>query len=318
MPANLPRPTASRPSRSSTSLPTRRTPTGPTGWCWLRGRQAAHRRRAVRHRQIQAAACAARWSSCSGTDAGLHHDQSGPRRSAARRPRRKPASGAVAVFDAAGKSVLSIGDVDAAGIPALGGEGDPGAAAGRKRRGRSLSASATRNWRWPAPRIRGEPEHVALAADMLAQGGAGRQRARMRRALAVEPGSDRRAGARAAAGRRRCTTIAPESMPASCAAAGICGIDHPGYVGAGPSLPGDGAPRDGGGDRRRARRAQSRHRRLLDPDLCRAAEESGDRLCQDGDRQGPVGRSRGGGEAAVRRLHGRTVLRRRHRAADTG
>ena len=41
-----------------------------------------------------------------------------------------------------------------------------------------------------------------------------------------------RAGALAAAGRRRCTTIARESIPASCAPAGICRINHPGYVGA--------------------------------------------------------------------------------------
>ena len=82
-----------------------------------------------------------------------------------------------------GKVVLEIGDIGAAGLPALGGQGDPGAAAGRERRGRRAMASATENWRWPAPRI---PASRACRAGggRCSQSRARRARAGMRRALA--------------------------------------------------------------------------------------------------------------------------------------
>ena len=51
----------------------------------------------------------------------------------------------------------------ATGVSALGGQGDPGAAAGRERRGGSIRPHATRNWRSPAPPIPASPAHVALA-----------------------------------------------------------------------------------------------------------------------------------------------------------
>ena len=218
--------------------------------------------------------------------------------------------GSVAVFDAAGKPVLAIGDVEQPVFPRSAVKAiqalplvESGAADHYGFGDRELALACASH--------SGEPEHVALATGMLAKAVAGRQRARMRRALAVEPGSDRRAGALGEDAVGTAQQLLgkalrlPVRLPASAhQSSRLCRRRS--------SLPGDGAPGDGRGHRRRAWRAQSRHRRLLDPDLRRAAQKSGDGLCQDGDRQRPFGRSRERGEAAVRCLHGRAVLRRRN------
>ena len=141
-----------------------------------------------------------------------------------------------------------------AGVPALGGQGDPGAAAGRKRRGGSLRLR--RQGTGAGLRLAfGRAGACRAGGRHAGAGRPGRQRARMRRALAVDPRRDRRAGALAAA--------APTALHNNCSG------KHSGFLCALPasrhrssrlcrrraSLPGDGARGDGGGDRRRARRA---------------------------------------------------------------
>ena len=193
--------------------------------------------------------------------------------------------GSVAVFDADGKSVLSIGDVDAAGLPALGGEGDPGPAAGRKRRGRALSASATANWRWPAPRIRASRRMWRLATDMLA-----RPRWTAARSNAARTG--RRTRRRPSRWRARAARRSALHNNCSGKHSGfLCACRHLRHQ---PSrlcrrrhrLSGDGARRASPRSPAPAWRAQPRHRRLLDPDLRGAAQKPGDGLCQNGHRHG--------------------------------
>ena len=60
-------------------------------------------------------------------------------------------------------------------------------------------------------------------------------------------------------------------------------LNHRGYVGCRPSAPGDDPRGDGGRDRRSTSMPATADRRLLDPDLCGAAEEPRHRLCEDGD-----------------------------------
>ena len=157
--------------------------------------------------------------------------QSRPRRSAARRPCRKPASRCRRGV----RRCRQGGALDRrrrrAGIPALGGQGDPGPAAGRKRRGRSLRLR--RQGIGAGLRLAfGRAGACGAGERHAGEGGARRQRARMRRALAVEPGCDHRAGALAAA--------APSALHNNCSgkhSGFLCGcrhlrINHPGYVGA--------------------------------------------------------------------------------------
>ena len=83
--------------------------------------------------------------------------------------------GAVAVLDANGKADARDRRHRPPRLSALGGEGDPGAAAGRERRRRRATASATGELALACASHSGEPRHVADRA-----GDAGRGRARCR------------------------------------------------------------------------------------------------------------------------------------------
>ena len=93
----------------------------------------------------------------------------------------------------------------------------------------------------------------------------------------------RRGGARELAARRadrrpRCTTTAPASMPASSASPAASTRSRAGYVPPEHRGAARGECRDRRAHRRRPSGESSRHRRLLDPDLCRAAAGHGARL----------------------------------------
>ena len=137
--------------------------------------------------------------------------------------------GAVAVVDADGKTALCAGRRRGAGLSALGGEGDPGAAAGRKRSGGRLrlrrprtGAGAGLAWR-RAGACRRRRGHARGHRSR-------RDGARMRhaRAVALKSGG----GARSARGEApgRSTTTAPASTRTSWRWRGISAIDHRGYV----------------------------------------------------------------------------------------
>ena len=144
----------------------------------------------------------------------------------------------------------------AAGVSALGGEGDPGAAAGRDAARPTPMASATGNWRWPAPPIPARPMHAELAASMLAQRRARRYGAGMRQRTGRST-TMRLWRSRARAGSRtRCTTIARASIRGFLCTCVPCGHRPPGLCRRRPSVPGDGARDHAGGDGRRARRRQ--------------------------------------------------------------
>ena len=221
--------------------------------------------------------------------------------------------GAVAVVDARGKKVLALGDIEAAGLSALGREGDPGAAAGGSGRGRRV--------RFPRPR--------AGARAGLAWRRAGACGGRRRHAFGDRPRRDgarmRRARALARALRRRADPPRQGAEPAPQQllrqAREFSGARAPSrhrpsrLCRRRASGAGDGARGAVEPDRRAARSGELRHRRLLDPDLCGAAVEP---------RAGLRPASRTGiGLAARARRRGatdlpggrrRAVLRRRHRA----
>ena len=204
----------------------------------------------------------------------------------------------------------------AAGVSALGGQGDPGAAAGRDGRGRRLwlrQPGTGAGLRLPYRR-----------GDAYRAGGldAGARRARRDGA-----GMRQRTG--------RSTTMPLSRWRARAGADALCnncsgkhsgflctcvheGIDHQGYVAAGhpfqemvretmQEVTGAVHDADNRGDRR-----------LLDPDLRGAADEPGAGLCPHGDRGGACARTRQGGKATARRLHGRAAARRRHRQGRHG
>ena len=146
----------------------------------------------------------------------------------------------------------------------------------------------------------GEPAHVALAA---VDAGAGRRWTSSALECGahwpIEPGRDGRAGALGQDRRRRCTTIARASIPASCAPAGISGIDHRGYVGADhpyQEMIREAMEEVTGADARRA------EQRGIDgcsiPTYAVPLRNLATRLCQDGDRRAafrPIARRRQSG-----------------------
>ena len=157
--------------------------------------------------------------------------------------------GAVAVFDGDGKPVLEIGDTAQAGVSALRGQGDPGAAAGRNAALPMPTASATANWRWPAPRIP-----------------ASRRMSNWRRRCWPRPGSTSRRSNAARIGRPAMTRRialaraggSPNALHNNCSgkhSGFLCtcvhaGIAHQRLRQGRPCLSGDGARRHAGGDRR--------------------------------------------------------------------
>ena len=222
--------------------------------------------------------------------------------------------GAVAVVDANGKALLEIGDiarpvfprsavkaiqalplVESGAADALG-FGDRELALACASHGGEPGMSRWRPPCWPAP--------------------AWTRGAGMRRALADRPRRDDRAGARRAVADGAAQQLfrqafrLPLHLPAHrawrIAAMSGSSIRIQATI---REVMEDvtGAPHDA---------ENSAHRRLLDPDLCGADQQPCARLRQDGDGRAAVGGAGEGGEAAVFRLHGRAVLRRRTGAAD--
>ena len=212
-------------------------------------------------------------------------EQSRPGRSAARRPRRKRAPRRRRCGRCGGKAVLDIGDIDAAGVS----RAPPSRRSRRCRWSRAARrtpmASATSELALACASHAGEPAHVD-AGERDAGAGPGWTSSRSNAARIGRRTRRRRSRWRApAASRRRCTTTARASIPASCAPAAHLGIDHRGYVDAGH--PSQELVREAmeevtgaahGDGNRASTAARSR------PMPCRS--EPGARLCADGDRRG--------------------------------
>ena len=125
--------------------------------------------------------------------------------------------GAVAVVDADGGVVQSLGDIGRPVFPRSAVKAHAGAAARSRAAPPSASASPMRSWFSPARPIRGEARASRGGRRAAGQSGTRRRRPRMRRPLAARrrcrPGA---LGIRTD-GRRHSTTIAPASMRASSA-----------------------------------------------------------------------------------------------------
>ena len=200
--------------------------------------------------------------------------------------------------------------------PALGGQGDPGAAAGRERRGRPLwfrrsgACAGLRLARRRAGACRAGDRMLARAA---LDAGALECGAHWPSSQEAQPSRWRARAGR----RRRCTTTARANMRAfSVSPAGTSASIIPAMSDAGHPVQQRGAPHAGGGDRRRAWRARSRHRRLLDPDLGGAADGAGARVCNFRNGAGTFARARQGRGAHPRRMRGRSLTSLRARAAS--
>ena len=141
--------------------------------------------------------------------------------------------GAVAVFDAQGKVVFQIGDIDQAGLPALGGEIHSGAAADRDRRGGPIWAhrSGIGVGLCVASRRAGRMWPPLNPSSQIRAGGAG---TRMRGALADQPGS--RAELAQSGDGDQLHNNCSGKHSGFLTVCQQCGIDHQGYIAAGHGL----------------------------------------------------------------------------------
>ncbi len=134
--------------------------------------------------------------------------------------------GAVAVVDAEAQTVLALGRCHGAGLSALGDQGIAGACRWSRRGAADRIGFGDEELALACASHSGEPAHVAGVERMLAAAGLDVIRAALRRALAdvavggLRVGEDRH-------GRRRCITIAPASMRASCASLARWGSTTP-------------------------------------------------------------------------------------------
>ena len=183
--------------------------------------------------------------------------------------------GAVAVVDADGGDRAGARRRRAAGLSALGGQGDAGAAAGRERRRRPLR---------PRRRGTGAGLRLAFAASpamsrrrraMLARAGLDAAALRMRRALADPSAVGAGAGARGAQPRGAAQQLLGQACRAFSASPARSAPTARDYVAADHPVQREVAPRSKSVTGATLSRGCLRHRRLLDADLGDAARGAG-------------------------------------------